>query len=336
MDLSLRILNKYRNEGLLYSQVHPTLPLTIWNYTEKVQYEGLWDEITLSCRGLVTDDRAVVYARPFKKFFNIEEGKHTPTSEFEVFEKMDGSLGIMFKYNGEVICATRGSFASDQAVWMSKFAKEYNYQNIIVDGFTYLFEIIYPENRIVVNYGDQERLVLLGIIKTESGEELPYDDISFDGWDIVNKYDGIRDYSELKSKIDNNVEGFVVRFSNGDRMKIKGEEYLRLHKVMTNLSTTAVWEVLSNGGSMDDLLKDVPDEFYGKVKEYEKSLIVQFNQLEEEYQNHFDSIRGLGIRKFFAQSALMFQHPSILFAMLDGKDISPIIWKIIRPEFKKL
>jgi RNA ligase len=310
--------------------------LTIWNYTEKVQYEGLWDEITLSCRGLVTDDRAVVYARPFKKFFNVEEGKHTPTSEFEVFEKMDGSLGIMFKYNGEVICATRGSFASDQAVWMSKFAKEYNYQDIIVDGFTYLFEIIYPENRIVVNYGDQERLVLLGIIKTESGEELPYDDISFEGWDIVNKYDGIRDYSELKSKIDNNAEGFVVRFSNGDRMKIKGEEYLRLHKVMTNLSTTAVWEVLSNGGSMDDLLKDVPDEFYGKVKEYEKSLIVQFNQLEEEYQNHFDSIRGLGIRKFFAQTAILFQHPSILFGMLDGKDISPMIWKIVKPEFKKL
>jgi RNA ligase len=336
MDLSLRILNKYRNEGLLYSQVHPTLPLTIWNYTEKVQYEGLWDEITLSCRGLVTDDRAVVFARPFKKFFNMEEGKHTPTSEFEVFEKMDGSLGIMFKYNGEVICATRGSFASDQAVWMSKFAKEYNYEDIIVDGFTYLFEIIYPENRIVVNYGDQERLVLLGIIKTESGEEVPYDDISFDGWDIVNKYDGIRDYSELKSKIDNNAEGFVVRFSNGDRMKIKGEEYLRLHKVMTNLSTTAVWEVLSNGGSMDDLLKDVPDEFYGKVKEYEKSLIVQFNQLEEEYQNHFDSIKGLGVRKLFAQTAIMFQHPSILFGMLDGKDISPMIWKIIKPEFKKL
>jgi len=336
MDLSLRILNKYRNEGLLYSQVHPTLPLTIWNYTEKVQYECLWDEVTLSCRGLVTDDRAVVFARPFKKFFNMEEGKHTPTSEFEVFEKMDGSLGIMFKYNGEVICATRGSFASDQAVWMSKFAKEYNYQDIIVDGFTYLFEIIYPENRIVVNYGDQERLVLLGIIKTESGEELPYDDISFEGWDIVNKYDGIRDYSELKSKIDNNAEGFVIRFSNGDRMKIKGEEYLRLHKVMTNLSTTAVWEVLSNGGSMDDLLKDVPDEFYDKIKDYEKSLIVQFNKLEEEYQNHFDSIKGLGVRKLFAQTAIMFQHPSILFGMLDGKDISPMIWKIVKPEFKKL
>ena len=334
--MNLETLHRYCEDGLLYKQTHPSLPLTIWNYTEKVQYEGLWDEITLSCRGLVTDDRAVVFARPFKKFFNMEEGRHTPTSEFEVFEKMDGSLGIMFKYNGEVICATRGSFASDQAVWMSKFSKEYNYQDIIVDGFTYLFEIIYPENRIVVNYGDQERLVLLGIIKTEYGQELPYDDISFDRWDIVNKYDAIRDYSELKSKIDNKAEGFVVRFSNGDRMKIKGEEYLRLHKVMTNLSTTAVWEVLSNGGNMDDLLKDVPDEFYSKIKNYEKSLIVQFNNLEEEYQNHFDSIKGLGVRKLFAQTAIMFQHPSILFGMLDGKDISPIIWKIIKPVFCKL
>jgi RNA ligase len=119
-------------------------------------------------------------------------------------------------------------------------------------------------------------------------------------------------------------------------MKIKGEEYLRLHKVMTNLSTTAVWEVLSNGGNMDDLLKDVPDEFYDKIKDYEESLIVQFNNLEEEYQNHFESIKGLGVRKLFAQTAIMFQHPSILFGMLDGKDISPIIWKIIKPVFCKL
>jgi RNA ligase len=295
----------------------------------------------LSCRGLVTDDKGIVAARPFRKFFNIEEGKHIPTSDFEVFEKMDGSLGIMFKYNGEVICATRGSFASDQAVWMSKFAKEYNYQNIIVDGFTYLFEIIYPENRIVVNYGNQERLVLLGIIKTESGEELPYDDISFYGWDIVNKYDGILDYFELKSKIDNNAEGFVVRFSNGDRMKIKGEEYLRLHKIMTNLSTTAIWEVLSNGGSMEDLLKDVPDEFYNKVKEHEDELKFMFNSIANDYTRSFMDIKNLmkivdGDRRNFAHAAKQYKHPSILFGMLDGKDVSPIIWKIIKPEFQKL
>ena len=73
MSISLDTLNKYYEQGLLYKQVHPILPLTIWNYTEKVQYESLWDDITLQCRGLVTDDEGDVSARPFKKFFNMEE-----------------------------------------------------------------------------------------------------------------------------------------------------------------------------------------------------------------------------------------------------------------------
>ena len=112
----LETLEKYYNEGLLYKQVHPTLPLTIWNYNEKVQYENLWDDITLMCRGLVTDDNGNVVARPFKKFFNLSEQKHSATEKFDVYDKLDGSLGIFFYYNGGWIMATRGSFTSDQAV----------------------------------------------------------------------------------------------------------------------------------------------------------------------------------------------------------------------------
>lgn len=37
----LEKLNKYYEDGLLYKQVHPSFPLTIWNYTEKVQYENI-------------------------------------------------------------------------------------------------------------------------------------------------------------------------------------------------------------------------------------------------------------------------------------------------------
>jgi RNA ligase len=341
----LEILNKYHKDGLLYNQVHPTLDLTIWNYTEKVQYEGLWDEITLMCRGLVTNSKGEIVARPFKKFFNMEEGKHTPTSEFEVYEKMDGSLGIMFEYNGEMICATRGSFASDQANWMMNFAKEYNYQDIIVGGFTYLFEIIYPENRIVVDYQGQERLVLLGIINTNTGEELPYDNW-FEQFDVVKKYDGIKDYSTLKSMISNDAEGYVIRFSNGDRMKIKGEEYLRLHKIMTNLSTTAIWEILSSGGNIDDILKDVPDEFYKKIKSYVSTLNYGYYQYYNQLGKAYDYFRfgKYGdkevepTKKEFAEF-IKDKHPiakSIMFAMWDGKDYDKIIWKALKPEYKKL
>ena len=339
-------LNKYHNDGLLYKQTHPTLPLTIWNYTPDVQYGEKWDEVTLQCRGLVTGTEGNVVARPFKKFFNLEENKHTPTQDFEVFDKMDGSLGIMFKYNGEMICATRGSFTSDQSKWMSEFAQKYNYQDIIVEGFTYLFEIIYPENRIVVNYDGQEKLVLLGIINTETGEELTYDEL-FLGFDVVKKYDGVRDYSELKGKVEQNSEGFVVRFSNGDRMKIKGEEYLRLHKIMTNVSTTGVWEFLSNGGDINEFLKDVPDEFYKKVKDYADLLKYGFYRVSEDCgkSHHYFRYGKYSDReieptkKQFAEHVMNHGHPpyrAVMFAMWDGKPYDKLIWNIIKPEWKKL
>jgi RNA ligase len=339
-------LNKYHNDGLLYKQTHPTLPLTIWNYTPAVQYGEKWDDVTLQCRGLVTGTEGNVVARPFKKFFNLEENKHTPTSEFEVFDKMDGSLGIMFKYNGEMVCATRGSFTSDQSKWMTEFAQKYNYQDIIVEGFTYLFEIIYPENRIVVNYDGQERLVLLGIINTETGEELPHNEL-FEGFDVVKKYDGVRDYSELKGKVEQNSEGFVVRFSNGDRMKIKGDEYLRLHKIMTNVSTTGVWELLSNGGDINEFLKDVPDEFYKKVKDYADLLKYGFYRVSEDCgkSHHYFRYGKYSDReieptkKQFAEHVMNHGHPpyrAVMFAMWDGKPYDKLIWNVLKPEWKKL
>jgi hypothetical protein len=69
----LERLNAYYEKGLVYKQVHPSLPLVIWNYSEKVQYEGLWDELTLMCRGLITDNTGKVIVKPFGKFFNYEE-----------------------------------------------------------------------------------------------------------------------------------------------------------------------------------------------------------------------------------------------------------------------
>lgn len=88
MDISK--LNQYKEDGWLMNQIHPTLPLIIWNYTPKTQYEQFWDEITLICRGLVTDLDGNIVSRGFPKFFNIEENRHIPTDDFEVYEKLDG------------------------------------------------------------------------------------------------------------------------------------------------------------------------------------------------------------------------------------------------------
>lgn len=349
-----KILNEYFDKGLLYKQVHSTLDLTIWNYTEKVQYESLWDDITLMCRGLVTNSNGDIVARPFKKFFNMEEGKHTPTSEFDVYDKMDGSLGILFYYKDEWVFATRGSFNSDQSIKGFEMLEKYNYDKLHKD-YSYLFEIIYDDNRIVVNY-DFEDIVLLGMINTESGYEV---DLYSDGNDIrlknliynigfrvVKKYDGITDYTTLKNIIKDDEEGYVVKFSNGERMKIKGEEYLRLHKIMTNISTTTVWEILSTGGKIEDLLKDVPDEFYNKIKLYASELGYHWYQYYNQLGKTYDYFRygkygdkdPEPTKKEFAEF-IKDKEPivkAIMFAMWDGKDYDKIIWSALKPKFRKL
>lgn len=340
----LEKLNKYYEDGLLYKQVHPSLPLTIWNYSEKCQYEGLWDEVTLMCRGLVTDNEGNIVAKPFDKFFNIEEGKFEPTENFEVFEKMDGSLGIVFWYEGQWVVATRGSFTSDQAIKAREILRKYN-TDIMFRHLTFCFEIIYPENRIVLDYGDDEKLVLLGTFD-KNGKEYDVEMWREYGFDVVKKYDGINDYKELKQMVKNDQEGFVVKFSNGDRVKVKGAEYLRLHKIMTNVTTTGVWEYLKNGEDVLELLKDVPDEFYKKIQNYVKELRYGYFQISEDAGKKFDGKmygkyndkEPIEDRKEFAEWVLTQpKHMSgILFRMFDKKDYSEIIWNLIRPEFKKL
>ena len=142
MKIDIEIIDRYVSEGLIEKNSHPTLPIAIYNYSRKVQYEGLWDEVTKICRGLVLDNDGNVVAKPFGKFFNIEEGKFEPTEKFEVWEKMDGSLLIVFWYEGKWIVATRGSFTSDQAIKGIGLLKKYN-TDIMFRHLTYCFEIIY-------------------------------------------------------------------------------------------------------------------------------------------------------------------------------------------------
>jgi T4 RnlA family RNA ligase len=344
--LTLENLERYQEEGWLIKQTHPNLPLTIWNYSQQTQYEGKWDEITLQCRGLVTmDETGDIVARPFKKFFNIEEGKHTPTEKYDVYMKMDGSLIICFYYQGSWILASRGSFTSDQARAASKlFYKEYGSDGMNMDT-TYLFEFTAPWNRIVVDYGDREELTLLGGIRTEDGVESPWwhlDNVSqLNGISLVQKYDSIEDYTKLKELIFPDEEGYVIRFSNGDRMKIKGEEYIRLHRIMTQISTTSIWDSLKNGEDIYKLIEDVPDEFYDKISNYVETTLDQYWEISKQSEFYFHEyfIEGMNGKEFNENiSHLDNIYKSLLFCQFNMKmnHYSELIWSYIRPTYKAL
>ena len=349
MQYDLNILNEYIEKGLIIKQVHPTLPLSIWNYSRTCQYDRLWDEVTLNCRGLVLDNEGNVIAKPFPKFFNYEEhtSEEIPNELFEVYEKMDGSLGICFYYNGEWHMTTRGSFTSEQAIKGRDLLNKYKYKYLPTD-CTYLFEIIYPENRVVVDYGTDEKLVMLASIQTNTGKEYDIYNEGYDelGFELVMKYNTFGEgFDELKKEISNSKEGYVICFKNGMRMKIKGDEYVRLHKILTNFSTTDIWELLRTGGNMNEFLERVPDEFDKWVKMTISDLKYAYFQVSERAGKLHDGFRygKFGdvdpepTKKQFAEFVMKQAEVlrPVMFAMWDKKPYDDIIWKLIKPKWSK-
>lgn len=312
---------------------HAEEELYIYNYSQSVQYEGVWNEVTLNCRGLIMDKNGRIIARPFSKFFNLEEidRSQIPALPFEVYDKLDGSLGIMYFVNQKPYIATRGSFHSDQAIKATAllYTKYSHCIGKLNSEWTYLFEIIYPENRIVVDYGSEEKLVLIAVIETSTGKELSLVDI---GFPLVKNYEGIHDIDRLKSMENNVDEGFVVKFQNGFRVKIKFSEYIRLHKIITQISNITIWQHLSSNDPLEEILERVPDEFYNWVKSVVRHLHIEFKKIEEICQIEYKTMET---RKDTASYFLTCTHPSILFLMLDNKDYSKEIWKKIRPSFSK-
>ena len=353
MTFDLNILNKYISEGLVVKNDHPTLPISIYNYSRTCQYENKWDEITKACRGLILDQEGNVIAKGFDKFFNMEEHQpeEIPNEPFEVFEKLDGSLGILFWYQGQWILATKGSFTSDQAIRGREIlVKKYNFEPI-PKGYTTLVEIIYPENRIVCGYGDEESLVVLSMINNSSGKELDYTSLLYISDEtrmpVVKKYDAVNDYKTLKSLISKDREGYVIRFRNGFRMKIKGEEYVRLHRILTGFSNVDIWEYLKDGKDINELLDRVPDEFDKWVRTTIGDLKYGCYQLRETAGKLHDGFRygKFGDRdpeptkKEFAEFVMKQQEVlhAIMFAMWDGNNekVDDIIWKLMKPKYSK-
>jgi RNA ligase len=354
MKYDLNILNKYIFDGLVIKQDHPKYPISIYNYSRICQYDGIWDEITMACRGLILDREGNVIAKPFPKFFNYEElvgmtfrPSTIPNEPFSVYEKMDGSLGIVFCYDNKWHVATRGSFTSEQAVKGAEILKKYD-TDFLSPGYTYLFEIIYPENRIVVDYGKDEKLVMLACIDCsadgiESDIHIPY---YMDNFDVVKKYDGINEFEQLKQTISNDAEGYIVQFQSGMRMKIKGTEYIRLHKILTNFSTTDIWELLRDGKPLDEFLDRVPDEFDTWVRQTISNLkYAHFSVGERCGKTHdyfrygkYGDVYPEPTKKEFAEHVMKYVDAplrSVCFAIWDGKPYDHIAWKLVKPKWSK-
>ena len=331
--MNIQELHQLIQQDYINVQKHPDADLYIYNYSAKAQYERMWNEWTLACRGLIMNGNHEVVARPFKKFFNLGEVENQwiPDEPFEVYEKMDGSLGILYWLEKLPYIATRGSFNSEQAkVATELLHTEYAHVIHKLDPTkTYLFEIIYPENRIVVDYGKEKKLVLLAVIDTKTGEELSLPDI---GFEVVKLYDGLKDLMKLKALEENNKEGFVIKFCSGYRLKVKFDEYQRIHQIVTRISNVSIWEYLKENQDLLPILEKVPDEFYDWVKMTYAQLLDDFAKIELKAKEEFKVLDTRKETAFYYQTC---QYPAVLFKMMEEKPYAHIIWKMIRPKFEK-
>lgn len=297
--LDVKLLDSMVKQNFITVSEHPDDPaLKVLTYSKSAQGSGKWNPATKQARGLILrsekDDfsDATVVERPWKKFFTLEqiqgadgergwalgdEDDGPANSETmneldkldfdapaEVTDKMDGSLGVLYQApDGKLSIATKGSFASDQAVYYTKMLREDEKTYSIAEklkarnpGTTFLFELVGKENPIVLEYEDDD-IVFLGAVEKRSGvyrstSDYPeWRDAGLSSAETMHA-GNLREALELPDR--ENREGVVVRLKTEDperqmQVKIKQQDYLSLHRILTSVSRSKSREVIRDASS---------------------------------------------------------------------------------------
>lgn len=244
-----------------------------FKYTTNTVYSEDWDNVSLHARGIVFDyATGEVLARPFDKFFNLGEMIDTETGvlkpiagyvkqhlgfdnlsgdykhqKFRVMDKLDGSLGIAFWTGTDWYVKTAGSFESDQAKWANEWFDMIIDPSILDKSKTYLFEIIYDEDKHPIEY-DFEGLVLLGIVDTKTGIEEPLSEILCVAKELNIRHAEVLEFTDFDEvvkyakNLPKTKEGVVITFENGFKLKVKGDEFLALQKIFHFLTKDVIYE----------------------------------------------------------------------------------------------
>lgn len=210
--------------------------LLILNYSQidSPRFHPICDD----CRGLVLDTDYNLVARSFSRFYNLSERKDIyDWTGACVTEKHDGSLILVYYHNGWRV-NTRGSFGDGLINGSS-----YTWRNLVWSllditrldtSLTYVFELCSPYNRVVRAYPEPKLYLLTAF---HGVNELNYPDLPDINVEVTKQYDMKSDRDILNyidSINDPTFEGFVVRNHLNDRIKVKAESYVRLHKTLNN------------------------------------------------------------------------------------------------------
>lgn len=306
------LLNEEIQNGYVRKTLHPSLPLAILNYTEKAAFDRHWNSVTRRCRGLIyRQATGEVIASGPAKFFNYGESsavQYPLDTPVRVIPKEDGSLGIGWHYEAHDGdwhwgISTRGSFTSEQAEHATVLVKmnehdngHYEYMSGALEQYshrdeTYICEIVYPANKIVLDYKGADKVIPLGSVDNKTGLIVwrPFD---FNGWD----YEITTLADALMLPIPEGKEGYVLDVLDPesgevvDHLKLKGDWYKMMHAAIFGLTEKRVWEVWSNGDRWE-FLEELPDELQPWAEAVCDRLDEEYAALSGEIIDAYDEIR---------------------------------------------
>ena len=235
----------------------------------KISMDGsLWNDDTLIFRSSIWSDEGELVSASFSKFFNLTEAADVvrdPTEkdfkECKIIEKIDGSTLIVSLWKGNLIHRTRGTFnaellpnGSEISVLKQKYPMAFD--NFWLDhGVSLLFEWTTPSNKIIIDYGDEPELRLIGAINHEDYTLVKQSILDDIGLQIgvprpkVYNFDTMDELVDSVQAFDPDREGVVVYFNNEqDIKKVKGIAYLKLHRFKANATLKNITEIFFDKG----------------------------------------------------------------------------------------
>lgn len=333
-------LKAHAQEHSVYVIQSPRYPdLAMLHYMDECQYDNKWSDFSRMCRGLIVDLKAkTIIAYPFNKFFNLGQMPETQfdvlqwKGHFTVTEKLDGSMLILFRdpVTGENRFTTKGSFDSEHGLFATANMPEILKDPKWTSEGTFIFELIEKKFQIVVDYakkGYPYGLYLIGFrwmdsrfvsypelvaIAKEMGVQVPHE-YAFLSLDSLVKS------AETLTVLD---EGYVLRYKDDFLVKVKGTEYIRVHRFISRLSDKNLIESLKTGDA--DLLIDLAPE------EYRADIVTKIALYRETAGSIEKQIMGIfenapkGSRKEFALWVLALPNHDFrpaLFTLFDNKPL---------------
>ena len=251
------MLEDYQNLRRIQLKKNPINDLVLAVYSKSEFFKKNWDDVTKSNRGHVYDTEGNLVANPFDKIFNLNEVEETKeelistrleNEEYEICEKYNGHLSIVFYHEDILYNNTKGSWNHpfipyDRQILNKYFSKldknlsPFNHANIQEwKEKTFLFEILGDHDKHLMYY-DYEKIglknsaVLLGV-KDKYGLDEPIGNLEYYANFLQCPYTKPLDIKIPEDRTlsdlfkDKGTEGYIIRFANGDRVKVKTDWYL--------------------------------------------------------------------------------------------------------------